>query len=123
MTNDQTHADYIQRLEKIRRLSTPSLEGIGDARLYSDLLRENFIRIGRLSTENRAFLDAELFPVLLNQKPLSQAQTDGLVALSDALLSATNVENLDLPIVSLISDRLLKDAALLAQLDRQVTRA
>ena len=111
MTNDQNHADYIQRLEKIRRLSTPSLEGIGDARLYSDLLRENFIRIGRLSTENRAFLDAELFPVLLNQKPLSQAQTDGLVALSDALLSATNVENLDLPIVSLISDRLLKDAA------------
>ena len=109
--NELDRAGYIQRLEKIRRLSTPSLEGIGDARLYSDLLRENFTRIGRLSTENRAFLDAELFPVLLNQQPLSQAQTDDLVALSDALLSATNVENLDLPIVSLISDRLLKDAA------------
>ena len=108
---DHTNAGYIMRLEKIRRLSSPSLEGIDDAKLYSDLLRENFIRIGRLSTENRAFLDAELFPILFSNGRLTKAQTDELIALSEALLSATNVENLDLPIVSLISDRLLKDAA------------
>ena len=108
--NDQNNAAYIARLEKIRRLSSPSLEGIDDARLYSELLRENFIRIGRLSTENRSFLEDGLFPVMLSQRPLSKAQIDELISLSDALLSATNVENLDLPIVSLISDRLLKDA-------------
>ena len=108
--NDQTNAAYIARLEKIRRLSSPSLEGIDDARLYSDLLRENFIRIGSLSIENRAFLDAKLFPLLYSGEHLTRAQADDLIALSEALLSATSVENLDLPIVSLISDRLLKDA-------------
>ncbi len=109
--NDQTNAEFISRLEKIRRLSSPSLEGIDDARLYSELLRENFTRIGLLSVENRTFLDTVLFPVLYSTEQLSQAQADELIALSEALLSATNVENLDLPIVSLISDRLLKDAA------------
>ena len=108
---DHSNEGYITRLEKIRRLSSPSLEGIDDARLYSDLLRKNFIRIGNLSTENRAFLDAELFPILFSNGNLTEAQTDELIALSEALLSPTNVENLDLPIVSLISDRLLKDAA------------
>ncbi len=108
---DHTNAGYITRLEKIRRLSSPSLEGIDDAKLYSDLLRKNFIRIGNLSTENRAFLDAELFPILFSNGNLTEAQTDELIALSEALLSPTNVENLDLPIVSLISDRLLKDAS------------
>lgn len=108
---DHTNAGYITRLEKIRRLSSPSLEGIDDAKLYSDLLRKNFIRIGNLSTENRAFLDTELFPILFSSGNLTEAQTDELIALSEALLSPTNVENLDLPIVSLISDRLLKDAA------------
>ena len=108
---DHTNAGYITRLEKIRRLSSPSLEGIDDAKLYSDLLRKNFIRIGNLSTENRAFLDAELFPILFSRGNLTEAQTDELIALSEALLSPTNVENLDLPIVSLISDRLLKDAS------------
>ena len=77
--NELNRAGYIERLEKIRRLSSPSLEGIGDAGLYSDLLRQNFTRIGRLSTENRAFLDAELFPVLFSQKPLSPAQTEYLI--------------------------------------------
>lgn len=108
---DHTNAGYITRLEKIRRLSSPSLEGIDDAKLYSDLLRKNFIRIGNLSTENRAFLDTELFPILFSSGNLTEAQTNELIALSEALLSPTNVENLDLPIVSLISDRLLKDAA------------
>lgn len=109
--NNQTNTEFISRLEKIRRLSSPSLEGIDDARLYSELLRKNFTCIGLLSVENRSFLDTELFPVLYSTEQLSQAQTDELIALSEALLSATNVENLDLPIVSLISDRLLKDAA------------
>lgn len=108
---DHSNEGYITRLEKIRRLSSPSLEGIDDAKLYSDLLRKNFIRIGNLSTENRAFLDTELFPILFSSGNLTEAQTDELIALSEALLSPTNVENLDLPIVSLISDRLLKDAA------------
>ena len=109
--NDHNSADFIRRLEGIRRLSSPSLEGIDDANLYSEQLRENFIRIGRLSTENRDFLDSELFPILFSQQPLSDAQTDELIALSESLLSATNVENLDLPIVSLVSDRLLRDTA------------
>ena len=68
---DHSNEGYITRLEKIRRLSSPSLEGIDDAKLYSDLLRENFIRIGSLSTENRAFLDAELFPILFSNGNLT----------------------------------------------------
>ena len=109
-TNDQGNMDYIHRLEKIRSLSSPSLEGIADASVYSDLLRDNFTRIGRLAAENREFLDTVLFPIIRNRCDLTEQERRDLETMGDELVSAVDVENLDLPIVSLISDRLLEDA-------------
>jgi len=109
--NGQRHDEYVLRLEQIRRLSTPSLEGIPDAGLYSDLLRDNFIQIGRLASENRRFIEQGLLPVLRSLHPLSGEETRGLVALGDNLISAADAENLDLPIMALVSERLLRDAA------------
>ena len=113
MTDTSKHSfvGYIERLEMIRRLSSPSLEGIVDADVYSEQLKDNFTRIGKLAYENRAFLETALFPLLYSATGLSAEQTEALRALGENLLSATEAENLDLPIMSLISNRLLQDAA------------
>lgn len=109
-TNDHANMEYIHRLEKIRRLSSPSLEGIADESVYSDLLRDNFTRIGALASQNREFLESVLFPLLRAHRDLTPGEARELAALGDELISAADVENLDLPIVSLISDRLLEEA-------------
>ena len=48
--------EYIERMTEIRTLSTPSLEGIEDADAYGRVLRENFVRIGKLAGKNRELL-------------------------------------------------------------------
>ena len=55
---------YIERLNQIRALSSPSLDGVEDAKTYSRRLRENFVQIGRLAAENRPFLEEQLYPLL-----------------------------------------------------------
>lgn len=107
---DHSSAQYIERLKKIRLLSSPSLEGISDADIYSDVLRDNFIHIGKLAAQTRQFLESELFPMLSTRRDLTPEETEELIALGEELLSAADVENLDLPIMSLISNRLLQDA-------------
>ena len=102
--------NYVARLEEIRRLSTPSMQGIPDADSYSDRLRDNFREIGRLAAENRAFLSTVFFPTIAADHNLSPEEAENLIDLGNALLSSTDVENLDLPIMSLISERLLEDA-------------
>lgn len=102
--------DYVDRLEQIRRLSTPSMQGIPNEVGYSERLKENFLQIGRLAAENRAFLRGTFFPTIAPEHALTEEDVDSLAALGDALLSASDAENLDLPIMELISGRLLKNA-------------
>lgn len=103
-------SDYIARLEEIRRLSSPSMQGIPNEDSYSERLRDNFTQIGRLAKDNRAFLNAIFFPTIAEGHELSAEDIDNLIDLGESLLSSAAVENLDLPIVSLITERLLKDA-------------
>ena len=104
------YADYIKRLEEIRRLSTPTLTGISRADGYSDRLQENFAKIGMLAAENRAFLQSVLMPVLDGTHRLTAEETDDLLAFGEHLISAVEAENLDLPIMSLVSRKLIRDA-------------
>ena len=104
------YADYIKRLEEIRRLSTPTLTGISRADGYSDRLQENFAKIGMLAAENRAFLQSVLMPVLEGTHRLTAEETDDLLAFGEHLISAVEAENLDLPIMSLVSRKLIRDA-------------
>ena len=97
-------------MEEIRRLSTPTLTGICQAGGYSDRLRKNFAKIGALAAENRAFLQSVLMPVLDGTHRLTPEETDDLLAFGEQLMSAVDVENLDLPIMSLVSRKLMQDA-------------
>ncbi len=104
------YSDYVVRLEQIRRLSTPSMTGIPDQFSYSDRLKANFLQIGRLAGENRTFLRGTFFPTIASEHALTEEDVQGLIALGQSLLSAADVENLDLPIMDMISERLLHNA-------------
>ena len=101
---------FVQRLEEIRRLSSPSMKGIPDADKYCEALRQNFIRIGALAQENRTFLNSVFFPTIHADRLLSGDETASLLSFGETLLSAVDVENLDLALMSILSERLLEDA-------------
>ncbi len=101
---------YVERLNEIRVLSSPSLDGIDGADSYSRRLRENFVRIGRLAAENRVFLEEQLFPIFREDRKLTEEEVHEISSFEDKLLDAGNAENLDLPIAFILSERLLKDA-------------
>ncbi len=49
-------------------------------------------------------------PILNSKDPLDQDVIDRIESLNDQLLNATEVENINLPLASLLTDRLLQDA-------------
>ncbi len=102
------YSGYIERMEEIRRLSTPTLTGISQAGGYSDRLRENFAKIGALAAENRSFLQSVLLPILDGSHRLTAGETDDLLTFGEQLMSAVDAENLDLPIMSLVSRKLMQ---------------
>ena len=87
MINYSQFDKYIQRLIRIRTLSTPSIEGIRDADEYGRLLRANFIQVGQLATENRAFLEETLFPLILTDDVMSDEETGEVSRFLDQLLN------------------------------------
>ena len=60
--NSEQFKAYVSRMAKIRRLSSPTLDGIQDADGYSRLLKESFAKIGSLADENRVFLRSVFMP-------------------------------------------------------------
>ncbi len=122
-----TFEGYVSRMEEIRRLSSPNLGELNSADEYSERLRHNFERIGVLAGENRKMLDQDLFPLLDSEKELTEEQIESMTSLGEALMDASDLEMLDLPIMSLISNRLMEDAQkkdelshLLRQLDIEI---
>ena len=55
---------YVDRMRKVRLLSTPSLKDVNVAEDYSSLLLSNFKTIGEYASKNRIMLDEILFPLL-----------------------------------------------------------
>lgn len=103
------YLEYIERMEEIRRLSSPSLDDISDADEYSVLLRENFTRIGQLAALNRQFLDSVLYP-LIGSESIDEDLAGDLMDFTDQMISAETMENIDLPMGAIVSDRLLEEA-------------
>ena len=116
MSTSSMYDLYVERLKQIRSLSSPSLSGIGEASEYNRRLRENFIRIGQLASENRAILDEFLFPLLNRDGELTEQESSEIVSFEEQLVTAENAENLDLPIAAIVSDRLLRDTLKKGQL-------
>lgn len=106
--------DYAERMAEIKRLSSPKILDTDRADDYSDRLQNSFKEIGRLAAINRKMLDEELYPLLESTGELEDEIAEELEKLAELLLRVASVEddyeNLDLPITSLITKRLLTDA-------------
>ena len=104
------YKEYVDRMSEIRRLSTPSLNEIEVADDYRERLRDNFVRIGELADLNRKFLDAVFYPIIKSEDLLGSESVGEMEEFGEQLVSAETGESLDLPIMSLLAERLFKDA-------------
>lgn len=101
---------YVDRMIRIRSLSSPEIHGIKNAEAYSTLLLDNFSYIGTLAEKNRELISKTIDPILNSRTPLDPEVIGLIEKLNDQLLNATEGENIDLPLASLLTDRLLLDA-------------
>lgn len=108
---------YVKRMQKVRLLSTPSLDDIKEADDYSRLLLENFRIIGEYALENRRMLEEILFPLLKLDRPLSDQEVDRLRELSTLLVDGEMSMEIDLHLSELIDDCLYQEEDL--RLDAQ----
>lgn len=117
---------FVERMAKIRELSSPVIYEVDDAEFYSQRLRENFQTIGQLAAENREMLDHILYPILGSDTAISEEDIEKMSEFSEKLLSmtedVTDFANLDLPIVSMVSERLMQDAEEKHELDNLILR-
>ena len=106
---------FIDRMSKIRYLSSPALYDFDNADDYSNRLKNNFETIGHLAADNRHMLDELLYPILESNDKLDGDVVEEMSEFSEKLLSlaadVTDFENLDIPIMALIAERLAKDAS------------
>ena len=105
---------FVERMAKIRELSSPPLYDFDDAGDYSERLKNNFETIGKLAAENRRMLDEVLYPLLEQEVKLSEETADDMTDFCEKLLcfaeKDTDFENLDLPIMDLVSEKLVQNA-------------
>ena len=99
---------YVERMRKVRLLSTPSLEDVSIAEDYSRLLLSNFKKIGDYACENRIMLDETLFPLLNKAGSLTEEETENLNELNRMLADGSLATEIDLHLSELISDFLFR---------------
>ncbi|MDD5928937.1 MAG: HD domain-containing protein [Spirochaetales bacterium] len=97
---------YVERTSRIRSLSSPSIGDFDNADDYALKLHKNFETIGKLAKENREFLNNFFYPYLDKTSKLETSEINQLVSFSDSLINPEAGECLDLPIVSIITDKL-----------------
>lgn len=105
----QQFVSYVERMKKVRLLSTPSLQDIHMADDYSRLLLSNFKKIGEYAGENREMLDEILFPLLHKEKLLTEEETAGLNELNQLLADGAQATEIDIHLSELISDFLTRE--------------
>ena len=103
---------YVDRMVRIRFLSSPEIQDIPNAEAYSAVLADNFRAIGHLAGKNRDLISDLIAPILSSHEPLEPDVIHAVEKLNQDLLDATALDNIDLPLVSLLTDRLLQDAEL-----------
>ena len=109
----ETFQQYTERMSSIRKLSSPGIRSWDDAVRYSNRLLGNFREIGELASINRQMLDETLYPLLNSEETLDPLIAEELEALEDSLINVAGAteeyESLDIPLASMISERLLKE--------------
>ncbi len=94
----------------IRSLSSPGISELTNADTYSSVLKGNFKKIGELAEENRRLMSEFIEPFLTSDDSLSGDMIDAVRAFDEALLNAAETESIDVPVASLLSERLYSDA-------------
>ncbi|MBR5970280.1 MAG: HD domain-containing protein [Lachnospiraceae bacterium] len=94
----------------IRELSAPKLRTVDSAEDYRKKLLRNFSRIGELARINAGILDTYVFPLLKDDRLLTRQEIDDLLYFCDRLQDAYRMENIDVPILFKVAERLLQDA-------------
>lgn len=101
---------YIELTGWIRELSAPGVGSILSADDYRSMLMRNFMRIGELSRVNTDILDNDFYPLMDAGRTITHAELSRLHRFSDALINAYNLEYVDLPLLYLQAERILRDA-------------
>ena len=101
---------YVELTDWIRELSSPRLSEAENAEEYRELLLRNFKRIAVLSKTNREILDENIYPLLNEDRLLSDDEVTWLYDFYDALSNYEDMENIDAPMQYTVAKRLLKDA-------------
>ncbi len=100
----------IVRTARIRELSAPQLEDIGDPAEYGILLKQHFQEIGMLATENKRFLERNVYPLLDPGRRLSPEEAKSLARFCDELQNGKDMSDIDQSLVYRLSRRLLQEA-------------
>ena len=102
--------EYIENTHKIRKLSSPPIDGIDSADDYRKVLFDNFTLIGKLSNKNNKILDSYLYKILEEDHLLSEEEKIDLWEFSNSLQDAETMETLNEVLRFRVVNRLLDDA-------------
>ena len=102
--------EYIDRMIRIRLMSSPRLYNIHTAEEYSAVLQENFRKIGQLAAQNRKVYEEVISPILTSEEELPEEEIAAIHRFNESLVDGVLIENIDLSIMSQLSYRLKKDA-------------
>ena len=122
--------EYIERAKQILELSSPQLDGIENAEEYRVYLQNCFKEIGELGQQNVETLNKYLLPLLEPGADLSEDDIELMRRFSAMLINTTTMENMDLPLLYMQADIILKKAresgdlrSLILALDNMVVAA
>ena len=104
--------DYMFITNEIRMLSSLQVKDVKDADEYKKALLDNFTYIADLRKEKIEIMKNYLLPIIYSDKPLTKKQKTLLQGLTNSLLDAYSMENIELPVRYHITRRLLEDAKL-----------
>lgn len=118
---------YVRSMARVRLLSAPLLDNLGSAEDYGRLLIENFMDIRGIAGDNRDVMREFFEPILDSDDELPDEMIEAIREMNAGLQDAFKASQLDVPMVSLFSDRLKKDAIkkgdeayLIKQLDSEI---
>lgn len=101
---------YVKLTTWIRELSTPKIKGTSTAEDYREDLLRSFMRIGELAKINQNILNEHLYPLLDPNKDLTEEEMQTMREFCDVLMDPIAMENLDLPMIFVQAERLLKES-------------
>ena len=100
---------YMERMDEIRKLSSPGIAGIDQADEYEEKLLSNFKRIGELGAENRLLINELIDPIISSEGKLSEEEQSIIKDIETNLFDSKYASALDMPMVALLHERLCAD--------------